>query len=63
MACSSFDVIVFVRLDTSSTVNHVNGSTDMFHSMANRKRQGKTGVNSYFERHELAFTRNHWQVM
>ncbi|XP_049379283.1 DNA polymerase epsilon catalytic subunit A-like isoform X1 [Solanum stenotomum] len=51
------------RLDTSRTVNHVNGSTDMFHSMANRKRQGKTGVNSYFERHELALTRNHWQIV
>lgn len=51
------------RLDTSRTVNHVNGSTDMFPSMANRKCQGKTGVNSYFERHELALTRSHWQIV
>ncbi|XP_060169809.1 DNA polymerase epsilon catalytic subunit A-like isoform X1 [Lycium barbarum] len=51
------------RLDTSRTVNHVNGSTDLFHSLVNRKRQGKTGVNSYFERHELALTRSHWQIV
>ncbi|XP_055836278.1 DNA polymerase epsilon catalytic subunit A-like [Solanum dulcamara] len=51
------------RLDTSRTVNHVNGSTDMFHSMVNRKREGKSGVNSYFERHELALTRSHWQIV
>lgn len=51
------------RLDTSRTVNHVNGSTDMFHSMVNRKRQGRAGVNSYFERHELALTRSHWQIV
>ncbi|MCD7471233.1 DNA polymerase epsilon catalytic subunit A [Datura stramonium] len=51
------------RLDTSRTVNHVSGSTDMFHSMVNHKHQGRTGVNSYFERHELALTRNHWQIV
>ncbi|CAN4107239.1 unnamed protein product [Withania somnifera] len=51
------------RLDTSRTVNHVNASTDMFHTMANRKRQGRTEVNSYFERHELALTRSHWQIV
>ncbi|KAF3639480.1 DNA polymerase epsilon catalytic subunit B [Capsicum annuum] len=51
------------RLDTSRTVNHVNGSADMLHSMVNRKRPGKTGVSSYFERHELALTRSHWQIV
>ncbi|KAJ9554747.1 hypothetical protein OSB04_009361 [Centaurea solstitialis] len=28
-----------------------------------RKAQGRTGVNSYFERHELALTRSHWQII
>ncbi|KAM3398943.1 DNA polymerase epsilon catalytic subunit A-like isoform X1 [Capsicum galapagoense] len=51
------------RLDTSRTVNHVNGSADMLHSMVNRKRPGKTGVSSYFERHEVALTRSHWQIV
>ncbi|KAJ8568462.1 hypothetical protein K7X08_027995 [Anisodus acutangulus] len=51
------------RLDTSRTVNHVNGSTELFHSLVNRKRQGRTGVNSYFERPELALTRSHWQIV
>ncbi|XP_075078061.1 DNA polymerase epsilon catalytic subunit A [Nicotiana tabacum] len=51
------------RLDTSRTVNHVNGSTELSHHMVNHKHQGRTGVNSYFERHELALTRSHWQIV
>ncbi|OIT28308.1 PREDICTED: DNA polymerase epsilon catalytic subunit A-like [Nicotiana attenuata] len=51
------------RLDTSRTVNHVNGSTELSHHTVNHKRQGRTGVNSYFERHELALTRSHWQIV
>ncbi|XP_022862888.1 DNA polymerase epsilon catalytic subunit A-like [Olea europaea var. sylvestris] len=52
------------RLDNSSTFNLMNGVADKRSSFVNHKQpQGKTGVNSYFERHDLALMRSHWQII
>ncbi|CAI9778339.1 unnamed protein product [Fraxinus pennsylvanica] len=52
------------RLDNSSTFNLMNGVADKRSSIVNHKQpQGKTGVNSYFERHDLALMRSHWQII
>ncbi|XP_024985920.1 DNA polymerase epsilon catalytic subunit A-like isoform X2 [Cynara cardunculus var. scolymus] len=51
------------RLDNLD-INHRNGVAGIPSSVASKRQaQGRTGVNSYFERHELALTRNHWQII
>ncbi|XP_059627348.1 DNA polymerase epsilon catalytic subunit A-like [Cornus florida] len=52
------------RLGNSKTLNPTNGTAEMPGSVKNHKQaQGRTGVSSYFERHELAFTRCPWQII
>ncbi|KAI7983738.1 DNA polymerase epsilon catalytic subunit A [Camellia lanceoleosa] len=52
------------RLGNSKTLNQANGDFGMLDGIINQKQtRGKTGVNSYFERHELALTRCHWQII
>lgn len=55
-------ICYFVRLDNSGTSNPINGA-DAPHNILNYKQGGRVGVNSYFQRHDLALTRCHWQVM
>ncbi|CAH9070869.1 unnamed protein product [Cuscuta europaea] len=52
------------RLDNSKTLNNLKGGAVVPGGIANhRQSQGKTGVSSYFERHGLALTRCHWQII
>ncbi|KAK4492254.1 hypothetical protein RD792_003057 [Penstemon davidsonii] len=51
------------RSDNSSASDHINGA-EIPRSILNHKQaQGRVGVNSYFQRHDLALTRCHWQII
>ncbi|XAR60114.1 DNA-directed DNA polymerase [Bertholletia excelsa] len=50
------------RLANLKTVSQSNGVSEMPARMI-KQMQGKNGVNTYFERQELAFTRCHWQII
>lgn len=61
-------IIIFyfysARFDNSKTLNHLNGGGEFPDGIVNRRQpQSRTGVSSYFERHELALRRCHWQVL
>ncbi|XP_052190980.1 DNA polymerase epsilon catalytic subunit A-like isoform X2 [Diospyros lotus] len=52
------------RLDNLKTLKQSHGVFEMPDGKLNQKKtKGKTGVNSYFERHELALTRCPWQII
>ncbi|XP_023756876.1 DNA polymerase epsilon catalytic subunit A [Lactuca sativa] len=52
------------KLDSLDKNTQRNGVTEIRSGVSNKKQaQGRTGVNSYFERHELALTRSHWQII
>nr|GMD12608.1 DNA polymerase epsilon catalytic subunit A-like [Ipomoea batatas] len=52
------------RFDNSKTLNHLNGGGEFPDGIVNRRQpQSRTGVSSYFERHELALRRCHWQII
>ncbi|KAK6138431.1 hypothetical protein DH2020_027841 [Rehmannia glutinosa] len=50
------------RLDKSRTSNLINGAEVPSSILNHKQGQGRVGVNSYFQRHDLALTRCHWQV-
>ncbi|KAL2240087.1 UNVERIFIED_CONTAM: DNA polymerase epsilon catalytic subunit A, partial [Sesamum indicum] len=51
------------RSDNSRTLNLANGA-EVSSSIFNYKQaQGRVGVNSYFQRHDLALTHHHWQII
>ncbi|PIN09217.1 DNA-directed DNA polymerase [Handroanthus impetiginosus] len=51
------------RLDNSRTPHLING-TEVARGVLNYKPvQGRVGVSSYFQRHDLAITRCHWQII
>ncbi|KAA8544223.1 hypothetical protein F0562_022235 [Nyssa sinensis] len=52
------------RLGNLKTLSQINGVSKMPPTVINHKHsRGRTGVNSYFERPELALTRCHWQII
>lgn len=52
------------KLDSLDKNTQRNGVAEIHSGVSDKRQaQGRTGVNSYFERHELALTRSHWQVM
>ncbi|PSR89873.1 DNA polymerase epsilon catalytic subunit A like [Actinidia chinensis var. chinensis] len=51
------------RLGNSKTLNQTNAFEMPGSTIKQKQTQRKTGVNSYFERHELALTRCHWQII
>ncbi|WJZ89858.1 hypothetical protein VitviT2T_009046 [Vitis vinifera] len=52
------------RMDNSKTSNQTNGVSELPGGVINHKQaQGRTGVNSYFRRHELALTHSYWQII
>ncbi|KAL6341762.1 hypothetical protein AAG906_038006 [Vitis piasezkii] len=52
------------RMDNSKTSNQANGVSELPGGVINHKQaQGRTGVNSYFRRHELALTHSYWQII
>lgn len=54
----------FGRMDNSKASNQTNGVPELPGGVINHKQaQGRTGVNSYFRRHELALTHSYWQVI
>lgn len=52
------------KLDNLDKNTQRNGVAEIHSGVSDKRQaQGRTGVNSYFERHELALTRSHWQVI
>lgn len=59
MYCTGFD-----RLNNSKTRHYGTGVSEPLSGVINQKETlGKSGVSSYFRRHEVALTRCHWQVI
>lgn len=51
-------------MDNSKASNQTNGVPELPGGVINHKQaQGRTGVNSYFRRHELALTHSYWQII
>ncbi|VFQ71576.1 unnamed protein product [Cuscuta campestris] len=52
------------RIDNSKMSNHLKGGAGLLgDTIDHRQYPGRTGVSSYFERHGLALTRSHWQIV
>ncbi|KAL9143406.1 hypothetical protein ABFS82_14G234200 [Erythranthe guttata] len=51
------------RLDNSGMLNHVNGAEGSSAIPNFKQAEGRVGVNSYFQKHDLALTRCHWQII
>nr|KAJ0201048.1 hypothetical protein LSAT_V11C600314360 [Lactuca sativa] len=52
------------KLDNLDKNTQRNGVAEIHSGVSDKRQaQGRTGVNSYFERHELALTRSHWQII
>ncbi|XP_040949366.1 DNA polymerase epsilon catalytic subunit A isoform X2 [Gossypium hirsutum] len=52
------------RLSNLRTSNHVSHNSEMLGAMENHKdASGRTGVGSYFRRHEVSLTNSYWQIM
>ncbi|CAK9156276.1 unnamed protein product [Ilex paraguariensis] len=52
------------RLDKLKALNQTNAIAEVSGSVVNHKQaRGRNGVNSYFEKHELALMGNHWQII
>ncbi|KAE9461327.1 hypothetical protein C3L33_06754, partial [Rhododendron williamsianum] len=51
------------RLGDLKALNQTNGDFGMPGKTNQKQTQRKTGVNSYFERQELALIRSHWQIV
>ncbi|GAA0141587.1 DNA metabolism protein [Lithospermum erythrorhizon] len=52
------------RLENSKSKNKQNSLDEVTGGMVGQSRiKGRTGVNLYFERQEMALTRNHWQIV
>ncbi|XP_065634458.1 DNA polymerase epsilon catalytic subunit A [Quercus suber] len=52
------------RLGNSRTPHHGKGVLEVLGDVTNRKdTQGRSGVSSYFKRHEVTLTRYHWQII
>ncbi|KAL3518505.1 hypothetical protein ACH5RR_021094 [Cinchona calisaya] len=52
------------RLDAAKTFKLQNGSDQVPGCMFSYgKAKGRVGVNSYFEKHQMALTRSHWQII
>ncbi|KAF7120543.1 hypothetical protein RHSIM_Rhsim13G0107600 [Rhododendron simsii] len=51
------------RLGDLKALNQTNGAFAMPGKTNQKQTQRKTGVNSYFERQELALIRSHWQIV
>lgn len=57
-------LLCFGRTDNSKTSNQAKGVSELLGGVISHKHgQGRTGVNSYFQKHELALTHSHWQVI
>lgn len=58
------EFIDFDRLGDSRTLHQDNGVSGTNRGVINPgQTQGRSGVNSYFRRNELALMRYHWQVI
>ncbi|KAI3461306.1 hypothetical protein Pfo_017969 [Paulownia fortunei] len=51
------------RLDNSRMLNLINGAEVPSSILNYKQAQGRVGVNSYFQRHDLALTCCHWQII
>ncbi|XP_031270603.1 DNA polymerase epsilon catalytic subunit A-like [Pistacia vera] len=52
------------RLGSLRTSHHANGVSERLGGVTNRKEvQDRTGVGSYFRRHEVTLTQGHWQII
>ncbi|KAF5727520.1 DNA polymerase epsilon catalytic subunit A [Tripterygium wilfordii] len=52
------------RLGSSRTPHRADGASEVMEGMISKRGdQAKTGVGSYFRRHEVALTRCHWQII
>ena len=57
-------LLCFGRTNNSNPSNQAKGVSELAGGVISHKQaKGRTGVNSYFRRNELALTHSHWQVI
>lgn len=56
-------LLLLCRLDNAKDPHHTSNVAGPSVEVNQKQTRGKPGVNSYFEKQELALTRSHWQVI